>query len=293
MATFAPHFAMTSLRRHYRQALRRTPVRYAQFGEDALLSDIFPNAAGRLIIDVGAHDGIVGSNSKLLEQLGWHCVLVEPNPSLAALVRKHRKSEVFECALSHEEGKAVLTVVGGAPGADGMSGIELPQSNRDRIAAAGYTTREVTVRTTRLDTLLEEAGIDSRPDVVSIDVEGHEASVLAGLDIRRWSPRILIVEDNSDYADTRIPDWMQAHGYRRVFRSGVNDWYAAIGDPTFDTRGNRAYIAWRVATAPLRRALRVPVEASMARIRRWLVAHPALKSRLQIAKRWLGITRTF
>lgn len=284
---------MTSLRHHYHQALRRTPVRYAQFGEDALLSDIFPNAAGRVIVDIGAHDGIIGSNSKLLEQLGWRCILVEPNPSLAALARANRTSEVFECALSHEEGKAVLTIVGGAPGADGMSGIGLAQSNRERIKAAGYTTREVAVRTTRLDTLLEEAGIDGRPDVVSIDVEGHEASVLTGFDIRRWAPRLLIVEDNSDYADSHIPAWMQMHGYRRVFRSGVNDWYAAIGDRAFDTPANRAYIAWRVATGPLRRALRVPVEALLTSIRPWLTAHPTLKRRLQRTKLWLGITRTF
>ena len=293
MADHASHFAMTSLHHRYRQALRRTSVRYAQFGEDALLSELFPNAAGRLVVDVGAHDGIVGSNSKLLEDLGWRCILVEPNPSLATLVRENRKSEVFECALSHEEGTAILTIVGGAPGADGMSGIGLAQPNRDRIAAAGYTTREVAVRTTRLDTLLEEAGIDGQPDLVSIDVEGHEASVLAGFDIRRWAPRLLIIEDNSDYADPRIPDWMQAHGYRRIFRTGVNDWYAGIGDPAFDTPENRAYVAWRVVTAPLRRALRAPVEASLARIRPWLTAHPAIKRRLQRTKQWLGITRTF
>ncbi|NMG77268.1 FkbM family methyltransferase [Aromatoleum diolicum] len=246
-----------------------------------------------MIVDIGAHDGTTGSNSRLLEQLGWRCLLVEPNPALAELVRRNRRSPLYECALSSAEGTADLTIVGGAPGADGLSGISLGQLNLHRITAEGYTTREIQVRTTRLDTLLEEAGVSPGIDVLSIDVEGHEHSVLAGFDIERWRPRLVIIEDNSDYADPRIPDWMRRRSYRRVFRSGVNDWYAAIDDATFDIAPNRAYIAWRTVTGPLRRRLRQGIDGALRPLRPWLSAHPALKRRIQRVKRWFGITRTF
>lgn len=62
---------MTNLRLAYRRALRETPNRYAQFGEDALLARLFPDGTGRVIVDVGANDGVTGSNSLLLEQQGW------------------------------------------------------------------------------------------------------------------------------------------------------------------------------------------------------------------------------
>lgn len=283
---------MTLWRRHLR-ALQQAPVRYAQFGEDALLRDLFPRGATRTVVDVGANDGITGSNSLLLEQAGWRCLLIEPNPLLARRLRECRRGEVFECALSDHEGRATLRIVEGGPGADGLSSLESAASDHRRLKANGFTTRSVEVNIKRLDTLLEEAQIPGTIDVLSIDVEGHEATVLSGFDIRRWHPRLVVIEDNSDYADPIIPGIMRRSGYRRVFRSGVNAWYAREGDPDFDTPGNRAHIAIDSALAPLRRTARPAVRAILNMIRPWLETHPRIKGVIKTMKRRLGITRTF
>jgi hypothetical protein len=34
-------------------------------------------------VEVGAHDGITGSNTYRFEKAGWKCVLVEPTPACA------------------------------------------------------------------------------------------------------------------------------------------------------------------------------------------------------------------
>ena len=42
----------------------------------------------RLVVDVGANDGFLSSNSYNLVRWGWSAVLVEPNPEMLALAKK-------------------------------------------------------------------------------------------------------------------------------------------------------------------------------------------------------------
>ncbi len=51
--------------------------------------------------------------------------------------------------------------------------------------------------------MLEEADI-SHIDFISIDVEGHEFIVLGGIDLNRWKPRIVLLEDNKDLSDDTV-----------------------------------------------------------------------------------------
>ena len=75
-----------------------------------LAHDALPTAGDRLVVDVGAYDGILGSMSYNFLQAGWAAVLVEPNPTAAARVRAamyrfwHRglRADVVEAALSPE-----------------------------------------------------------------------------------------------------------------------------------------------------------------------------------------------
>ena len=50
-----------------------------------------PLAAGveRLVVDIGAHDGVWQSNSHLFLQLGWRAILVEPHLQSFASLRRN------------------------------------------------------------------------------------------------------------------------------------------------------------------------------------------------------------
>jgi FkbM family methyltransferase len=192
---------------------------YSQQGEDRILARLFPGDQAGTCVDVGAHDGIQFSNSYYFEQIGWRCVLIEPAPKLCAAIRENRRSLLFECAASEAEGEAVLHWV---EGADLYSTVDADDSS-------GADTWEIRVRTRRLDDILTEAGV-ARIDFISIDVEGHEMSVLRGFSIERWKPRIVIIEDNSNLSDSSVLHFMEQHSYLRFYRTGVNDWYAAPGE---------------------------------------------------------------
>lgn len=201
---------------------------HSQHGEDVLLARMFPHHNG-VCVEVGANDGVTFSTSFYFEKIGWKCILVEPTPRLCSEIRAIRSSIVFECAASDANGEATFHV---AEGIELYSSLEKNSNMETCMAAANVRITELKVTTRLLDDILLESGI-SRIDFISIDVEGHEISVLRGFSIARWLPKIAIIEDSTDLADTPVSIFMKEHGYVRFYRSGGNDWYASPAMPQY------------------------------------------------------------
>ena len=149
-------------------------------------------------IEAGAFDGYTQSNTYYLERAcGWRGLLVEPMPILARAAQRERPdSTVVNCALvpadfTEPEVKlrygGTMTVMASAPGATEWA--HTAQLNM----ALDEPEHEFAVPARTLSSLLDE--IDApEVDLFSLDVEGYEAEVLAGLDLDRHAPRLLIVE---------------------------------------------------------------------------------------------------
>jgi hypothetical protein len=92
--------------------------------------------------------------------------------------------------------------------------------------------RFIVVRTTRLDGLLERHAIPPGFEVLVVDVEGAELSVLAGLDLRRWRPRMAIVETHEKHPSILHPNaWaitkhFEDRGYCKVYADHINSIFA-------------------------------------------------------------------
>jgi len=111
-------------------------------------------------------------------------------------------------------------------------------------------TVEVPIRT--LDDILEDAGAPTPLDFVSIDVEFHEIEVLDGFNIRRWRPRLILIEDVR--ADLRIHRYLRRRGYAWVRRTGLNSWY--MPEPAelpVSLFGRWQFVRKHILAVPLRR----------------------------------------
>ena len=64
---------------------------------------------------------------------------------------------------------------------------------RAGLSVTNAETYDVSVPARTLSSLLDEAGIGA-PDLMVLDLEGHEFDALAGLDLERHAPRFLMVE---------------------------------------------------------------------------------------------------
>lgn len=203
---------------------------YSQFGEDRLLDKLFQGKRQGVCIEVGANNGVDGSTTLYFEEIGWNCILVEPNPALCRAIRARRKAQLFECAASSVSGSAILHVAIGAEQSHAVSALGDERRSAQILKEHGFRTEPVEVPLRRLDDILDEAEPAADIDFISIDVEGHELELLRGFSLDCWRPKVLIVEDNSSMWETSVRDHLKAHGYVRFRRTGVNDWYAHVSN---------------------------------------------------------------
>lgn len=201
---------------------------YAQFGEDKILYELFGKKNEGICVEVGGYDGVTGSNTYFFEKLGWKCLVVEPMPNFCKKIKEVRQCEVVEVAASDKVGKVDFFV---ATGVETLSTMERSEDHFARIKSLSQENVEkITVNTARLDDILLERGL-KEIDFLTIDVEGHEKSVLAGMSFEEISPRIVIIEDNSYGLDRDVKKLMNSKSYVRFKKTGCNDWYAKVNDP--------------------------------------------------------------
>lgn len=208
------------------QNIRVNNMYYAQFGEDRILAKIFNEKCEGLCIEVGANDGVNDSNTMYFENVGWDCILIEPNPVLCQMIRASRKASLIEVAASDKNGETSLFVAEGSERAHGVSTINSAEDALNKIKSYGFTYSEVQVKTKLLNDILDSEKITSKIDFISIDVEGHELEVFKGFSLDRWKPTVILVEDNSNFENFDVSNYLKKFGYSRFMRTGVNDWYA-------------------------------------------------------------------
>lgn len=188
-------------------------------------------------VEVGAYDGISFSNTSCLADVGWSGLLIEPIPAYAEAcrVRYHGNGRlrVVETAVGASRSSIEISVAG-----------SLTTTNRGlldayrniswaRHAVKQTTTLTVDLRT--LDEILETEGVSAPIDVLSVDVEGGEAGVFAGLTLPRWRPRLVVAElvhTHPDLfrisaGDAQLQRSIEREGYSVVYKDSINTVFAA------------------------------------------------------------------
>lgn len=196
-------------------------ISYAQNGEDVRVWRALRGVQDVFYVEIGASHPLVDSVTAALSAEGGRGLLVEADPAAAELLRTGRPRDVVVSAAASSSSGAVTFH-------------ELDRRGWGTVlasrAAEEHVVRSFTVPTVRLDDLLA----DLAPPAVHflcVDVEGHEAAVLAGAGLARHRPWIVCVE--ATRPQSRIPSWQDwepdvlAADYRFVTFDGLNRWYVA------------------------------------------------------------------
>jgi len=182
--------------------------------QERLLAEFFRDVNDGFFVDVGAADPEFISQTWQLEQKGWRGVLIEPRPDCAAELRRLRRAKVYEVAATSPRNRGSMR----------MNVLGRYSSLNDRLVIAGLRPEgEIEVETRTLDDILADAQAPAPIDFISIDVEGHELDVIEGLDLARWRPRLLLVEDH--VLNLKLHRAIERRGYRWVRRTDLNAWY--------------------------------------------------------------------
>jgi FkbM family methyltransferase len=206
------------------------PRHYSQHGEDSLLWQVFGlDRTDGYFVEIGALDGHCLSNTFSFEEAGWTGLCVEAHETYFDLLRANRpRSWCVRAAVSSAD-EAEVEFHANHRGS--LSTLEPEREEHFRRHYAewfgGFELQ--TVRQARLDTLLAEVGAPARFDLLSIDVEGHELHVLAGLDFRRYAPRVVVLEELTHDLGRAQSDVMRAAGYHEARKLGCNRFYCRYG----------------------------------------------------------------
>lgn len=196
--------------------------------EQEIIRTFFFNKQNGIFVDVGANHPFDYSQSYHLEEMGWRGLLIEPLPSYCELLRLNRKATVIQNACSSEANhkKTLPLSVAGA-----LSTLE-----ENLVAIGAKKSNDVVyVETRTLNSILSDNHIDPGFDFLSIDIEGHEMEMFKGFDMRKWKPKLILLEDH--VTSHLKHNYMLSHGYQLLLRTGINSLYVPEDEKyTFSTQ---------------------------------------------------------
>jgi FkbM family methyltransferase len=221
---------------------------YAQNFEDVMLARLFSKQSGGFYVDVGAWHPEIHSVTKYFYDLGWRGVNVEPIRRKWQGFAEARPRDVnLNVALSDRPGTARFYECVTDTALSTMDPRQAEELRRRSLPVDEY---DVPVMT--LNRIIEEHA-PATVDFLKIDVEGAEAIVLAGIDLTKHRPRVLVIEATKPA--TAVEDWDRIDDIANwaAWESGVLD--AGYEFAYYDGL-SRFYV--RAEEAALARRLRLP-----------------------------------
>jgi len=214
----------------------RTVEFRGQHQQDKFVYDVFfAGKRGGTFFECGALDGVYLSNTNVFEQFfDWRGVIVEPlEGQYEQLVKNRPNSKCYNaCVGPKEESVLFFNHKNG-----GLSGVvkEVGRRHIERLEYSysvnpkSYHRAEPLlklewkpiIRTTRA---IRDAGF-SHIDFFSLDVEGGEPSVLAGLDPTEVTVDVFCVEVNQQ-SFAEVSEWMGTNGFQSLASVGQDLIYA-------------------------------------------------------------------
>jgi FkbM family methyltransferase len=208
--------ALGEHQRRTRNAPGRTGIlaeekRYSLFDEELIIRDFFQDRRGGVFVDVGCAWPIAANNTYYLEKhLDWTGIGIDALDDYAEGWKQERPNSKFFSYL-------VTDRSGGTGTFFKSPNTGLSSTNRDLAAGKKHgdslELEELEIPMITLNDLLDREGIE-KIDLLSMDIEGHEPKALAGFDIDRFRPDLVVVESES----RAVTKYFHEHGYEEIER---------------------------------------------------------------------------
>ena len=192
---------------------------------DKKLDELFKHKENGFFIELGANDGLTQSNTAFFEKSRkWRGVLVEPSLVGYNLCVKNRPaSTCFNCACVSNEYNDEY-VCGDFQNNNLMGSILGLRRNSNEL---------IKVKAATLEQLLDSQTI-TNIDILSLDTEGYELSILKGINLNKYRPNYMLIEIyKKDYNDIII--FLQQNNYSLI--SNFTN-YNLITNPYWDGTHN-------------------------------------------------------
>jgi len=195
---------------------------FSQAGQDKIIKEIFfKNKKNGFFVEIGAFDGIQGSNCYHFEKfLNWDGIALEPSRIQFEKLKKNRKCKILNEAVSHEIKEVEFIEV--IEGLTQMSGINdnFYQRNMNIIS----NNERSKTQSINLKTITFEQAVPKNTDIdyLSIDIEGGEMDLLNSINFHDNDIKVISVENNIP-AEQNFKDFFDSKNFVYFDRVGQDE----------------------------------------------------------------------
>jgi FkbM family methyltransferase len=190
-------------------------ISYGPDGEDVILRNMFRGTENGFYVDVGAYHPTRFSNTRQLYRSGWSGINIDAMPKSMSIFKKERPRDInLEIGISEKPQTLTYHMF------KEQAYNTFSKTLATEYARTGHVQRAtVSINTLPLATVLDTHVPPSQKiDLLSIDVEGYDMTVLRSNNWHIYRPRVIAIEDigfnSEDPHTSEIFTFLKDKGYR-------------------------------------------------------------------------------
>ncbi len=158
---------------------------YSHWGVDLIITKLLNSKNKGIYIDVGCHHPFLNNHSYLLYKSGWEGINIDIDYNSIDMFNFFRKSDVnIQTAVTDHKGEVDLFFYHNRAAKNTISK-EFGSDAKEKKKINSDT----------LNNIIENSKFkNSKIDFVSIDVEGNEMNVLNGFNLKKYKPKLILLE---------------------------------------------------------------------------------------------------
>ena len=174
---------------------------FGEFGEDIFIDRIFKNIKKGVYVDVGCYHPFKGSLTFRLFKRNWSGVNIDISKTSIDLFKISRNKDInLNIAVTDYDGEAIYFE-------------NSPINQQNSLIQLNENQSKIKIKCSTLNTILEENRIENF-DYLNVDVEGSELNVIKGLNFKKYSPKLISIENNN----LLINDYMESEIYKILIK---------------------------------------------------------------------------
>ena len=160
-------------------------IAYSHWGIDLIIIKLLNSNNKGIYIDVGCHHPFLNNHSYLLYKSGWEGINIDVDYNSIDMFNFFRKSDVnIQTAVTDHKGEVDLFFYHNRAAKNTISkefGSDAKEQKK--------------INSDTLNNIIENSKFkNSKIDFVSIDVEGNEMNVLNGFNLKKYKPKLILLE---------------------------------------------------------------------------------------------------
>ena len=195
---------------------KKPATHYGEFGEDILVNRILKNIKKGRYVDVGCYHPFKGSLTVELYNRCWKGINIDLSKTSIDLFNIVRKKDInLNLAISDFNGETNYYE-------------NSPINQQNSLIKDNDDQKIIKIECSRLNSVLEKNKIENF-EYLNIDVEGYEEKVIQGINLIKFKPILITIENNNlhikDYMNSEIYNILIKNKYIFIGKTGVTNFF--------------------------------------------------------------------